>query len=333
MFHYKSGGDDDDDEIVVASAVAVAAEPERVRLPKPSDELLVFMTPFCRAYAEQHWKEFGVVVNELIQWAITEAPKFNMTWEEYIRGYIAQQEAEEAAFRNQYNLQPTAALKKDQETPTIKVETSCSNAATHDNRTMELLISRLEKVATSMESNCNDEIATLKSSLEKAREKYEKETSSLRKEISDQRKELDDVRGWDQVDVTWIISCFDRAIDSCMFNVGQHSMRIKMQVAGDRRYGYLGFSICHVTVSGSGYDRFPIQLGGSRISVVGNEGKDTETKVFVANAAINEAGRGLGWIEFVAMKDLEKKFLTDGKLTLKAEIRVPRSTFVNLKPL
>jgi hypothetical protein len=185
---------DDDDEVVVAVAVAVAAKPARVRVPKLSNELLAVMTPFCQAHAEQHGKEFGAVVNDLVQWAITEAPEFNMTWEECIRAFVAQKEVEEKASRNQNNLLPTP-LKKGQETITIKAETtssSCSNAATHDNKTLELLISRLEKVA--IESNRKVETSTLKCSLEEAREQFEKETCSLRKEISNQKKELNELR-------------------------------------------------------------------------------------------------------------------------------------------
>ena len=351
MFHSKS----DDDEVVVATAVAVAAEP--VKVPKPSNELLAVMTPFCQAHAEQHGQEFRAVVNDLVQWAIAEAPKFNMPWEEYIMVYVGQREAEEEASRNQNNLKatmipPAAAtastaamtfvtmqgkpnnddsnnrtantaeeeqsrrptpLKNDQETTTIKVET------------LELLIGQLER---SIESNRNVEISTLKCSLEEAREQFKKETSSLRKEITDQKKELDELRTWDTVNITWQISTFDRAIYSNTFNVAQYTMRMRMCVVGDRRYGYLGFYICHT--KGHGYDWFPIQLGGSSISVIGNQKEDTETNHYPANTVIEEDGRGNGWNEFVAMKDLEKKFVKDGKLTLKAKVRVRRSTIANL---
>ena len=60
---------------------------------------------------------------------------------------------------------------------------SCSNAATHDNKTL-----------VAIESNRNVKTSTLKCSLEEAREQFEKETCSLRKEISDQKKELDELR-------------------------------------------------------------------------------------------------------------------------------------------
>ena len=318
--------DNDDDEVTIAVAVAVA-EPAGVRVPKPSKELLAVVTPLCQAHAQQHGKEFGAAVNDLVQWAITEAPKYNMTWEVFIRAYVAHLAAEEEASRNQNNLLPTP-LKKDQETTTTKVETtssSCSNeysnAATHDNKTMELLISRLEKVATSVESDRSAEISMLKSSLEEAREQHEKETSSL-------RKELDELRGWDTVNATWKISRFDYSTDSSTFNVAQYTMRIQMKVSGDKRYGYLGFYICHM--AGHGYDRVPIQLDGSSISVVGNENKDTETKLFFPNSVIEEAGGARGHQDFVARKDLEKKFIENGMLTLEVKIRVRRSTVANL---
>ena len=325
MFHSKRD-DDDDDKVVVATAVAVAAEPatSRVRAPKPSDEeLLAVMTPFCQAHAEQHGKEFGAVVSDLVQWAKAEAPKFNMTWEVFIREYVAHQEAEEEASRNhQNNLKATMV-------PTTS--SSCSNAATtHDNcnKTLELLTRRLEKVALSIESNRNVEISTLKCSLEEAREQFEKETSSLRKEISIQKKELDELRDWDTVNITWKISSFNNTIYSSMFNVAQYTMRIQMAVLGDSRYGYLGFFICHKETHGN-YS-FPIQLGGSSISVVGNGNENTVTKRCSADSIMEKAGHGCGWNEFVARKDFEKKFVEDGTLTLKAKIRARRSPIANL---
>jgi len=98
-----------------------------------------------------------------------------------------------------------------------------------------------------------------------------------------------------------------------------------MSIAGDPEYGYLGFYILHQKGN-----FIPIQIGGSSISVVGNENKDTKTQVFDADAAIENAGSGKGWQNFVARKDLEKKFVDNGVLTLKARIRVRRPTNANL---
>jgi hypothetical protein len=184
---------------------------------------------------------------------------------------------------------------------------SCSNAATHDNKTLELLIS------------------TLKCSLEEAREEFEKETFYLRKEISDQKEELDKLRAWGTVNITWKISTFDSSSYSSTFNVAQYTFRMGLLVTG-RRYGYLGFSINHV--KRFGYDWVPIQMDGSSICLVGN-GKVSEKGYCFKNAFFGKPGQDYGWKDFVAREDL-KKFVENGKLTLKAEIRVRRSTIANL---
>jgi hypothetical protein len=206
MFHSKKN-DDDDGETIVATAAAVAAEPARVRAPNLSNKLLGVVTPFCQAHAEQHGKEFWAVVDDLVQWAMTKAPKFSMTWEEFIRVYI-------------------------QET---KVETS--NAATHEQKNLELLISRLEKVATSIESDCSqlEKVATsIESDLNTEISALKRSLEETRKETSDQKKELDKLRNWDTVNITWKIPIY-RGYKCCSseFSVAQYTMKMETQVSDD----------------------------------------------------------------------------------------------------
>ena len=63
------------------------------------------------------------------------------------------------------------------------------------------------------------------------------------------------------------------------------------------------------------------------MSVVGNCLKDTTTTKI--GGVIEEAGCGVGAKEMVARNDL-KKFVKDGCLTVRAEIRVRRSPIANV---
>ena len=66
----------------------------------------------------------------------------------------------------------------------------------------------------------------------------------------------------------------------------------------------------------------------AEIGVVGIELATRRRNRF--SGQIEKTDNGRGWKEFVAMKDLQKKFVHDGKLTVKAQIRVRRSTNANL---